>query len=1669
MNTESKELYINMGNDIPVWNDLYTYEEQDDDVKQFWENEAKKLTDGVTINGVFIHPWLYWHINFWKMMVDKGMDRVPGNSELRDNEWMFAEFLKQAEEENKGIFMFGCRRFGKALLNSEVLYLEDREKYIGDIVVGDRIYDDRGKLSEVIGVYPQGKVTTYRVVFEDGRNVICCGNHVWKVKVNGQWSPRPLKSIISLDYTKLSIPIGDAVEYATRKLPIAPSAYGSMIAAYLSGYDVDIYFDKYASKKYLRSSPDQKKRFIESFIVSMNSVVTGEEEIDIPYVDKDVIQFVQKMFWSFGWYAKFDGKKLILSANKKELKIRSISVYGKELATCITVDNNSHLFLTTNYIVTHNTAVMSSLLARNATMTYNLVHNVIGSSKEDLASMGEYLEFGLDHLPPFLSINRTGNDWSKEVIMGTRSMSNQRDIHARIRIMNVDDGKSRGSLKTAGGTPYTSIYDEVGKFPVLGAWLAGRPAHMMNGRMRGICLMSGCCCAGTIVYKANGEPCKIEDLKPEDGIVGFDDMSSKAISQDITWMKPPAEKECYRITTKRGRTLECSGDHPILTVVNKRSGKIRYKGTDFRRADSLKPGRNICISDGVDIWGNERMFDPYLVGLLIGDGSYGIDKTPIISTSDDEVYDYIQSRYECCIEKQYKTKVGKNYREIRIKGICHELRKLGIYGQTKKSKTLPLDIHSYRREDVVLMLRGYFDADATFYSNEETGLHRISVCSCNKDILEEVVSVLFKFGIHGKVNYITSRNPRDRSIILDSYICNISDKISMMKFCDIIGTGIKYRSEKLILIRKFSSDFSTNGSIRSKHIDGVIVDKIDKIEYIGIKPVYNLTASNTHTYIANGIITHNTGGNVEKSQDAQKIMNSPDEYGFIIMNYDLLNKRTSNPTWRICKSGCFVPAQMSHAYAKKETTLDEYLKVDNAPGLKKIKIKVSDFDKNTEIIKGKLNELVKKDRSLFVQERMAFPLSIDDCFLNANVNRFPVEDALIHKSRLLEEGRPGKTVDIYQTDGMKMGYHFSDKQLASYPFGGGNIDAPVVIYEDPPENGGIFDFTYVSGCLLPGSEILTKKGWVNIELLSMDDSIIDKEGKPVELLCQMFFEKKDTDAYIVEMTGTARKIRVTHEHPFYISEDRVKKGKISEDQFNFDYNEICNIKEKSWTKYPNIYKEEIDIDNQFMINGIDFSMDLWWLVGLWVGDGSFMCNETCITVSKKEEYILDRLVGICNDIFHVEYNICKNGSCNNFYIKSKELTNWLMLNFGKGADGKYIPEWAKRMKHEFKISLIHGYFESDGCVFVNKIGYATTEFVSINLPLLESLQHILFSIGVISSVSMMRKEGKMIIEGREVNTKNCYHLRIAHHYSRKLEVLFSENGASDCEKMKKLSAAKPIGNRKNKGMFFSKDEKYIYIQIRSIKKFKYSGIVYNLHDTEHNYLLMNLVSKNCDPYKSDKADTDSLGAFYVLKRHVRINDPFAYRIVASYISRPPSSDDFCRNCEILQEAYGAKCLMENADRMYEMYLSRRNKELMLLEDGEKLAGKIIRAGARQNNKLGLSPTVPNQRMLFNTVLQYCWEEEVIGYDDDGNEITQKGIYRIPDIELLDEIISFGPGVNTDRIIAFGHALLLAKYYDDMGYMPESTTHKENEKKRERRRVEQVKGFSVRRHNPFKIR
>lgn len=902
----SPEFYVNMKNP-PVWNDLFGWEDQDDDVKQFFKEEAYKVKYGVTINGTFIPPWLYWHVNFFPVFQDlPNGERVPAISRLRDNEWFFAEMYQRARMEKKGLGMFGTRRFGKALLDSELIYTPHGSKKIGFADIGDIIYGDDGKLTTIVGVYPQGFVDTYKVTFEDGRSVVCCGQHQWKVKYHGDYKVMNTMGIIHSDFSKMTIDIGEAVDFPERRWLISPQLMGSLAASFLCGATDRIFeLSKKEMDDVIYSSKKQKELFISSFMKIACGISTGDDRFKVVYKSEYIISFVRRIFWSMGYYCVMDGDDMYISKTHNRLRISDIDYYGKYKATCIEVDNKSHQFLATNFVVSHNTTIMSSLLQMNATMTIGLSHSVVGFSDSDLSNIGEYCEYGLDHVHPFFRINRTKTDWSSGVTLGKRMSNGVRDIHAIISIANINMGRKTSTQKTAGLTPATAIFDEVGKGPIKKPYTAAMPSY---------------------------------------------------------------------------------------------------------------------------------------------DTPYGWRLSPILA---------------------------------------------------------------------------------------------------------------------------------------------------------------------------------------------------------------------------------GTGGEVELSKDAQEMFSDPETYNLLVMDWDILNRRAmKGKTWKERKWAMFVPGQMANSGVKRTIGLGDYLGKPDDKKLNKIKIDATDFDASTNKLNEERKKLSTKDRVAYTSHTMFYPFTIDDCFLSSSQNLFPVEYAIKHKNDLLESGQySGMLCDVFLESGNKLGTTKSNKQLAGFPFSGGVIDAPVQIFEMPQSNR-FDDFIYVAGQ---------------------------------------------------------------------------------------------------------------------------------------------------------------------------------------------------------------------------------------------------------------------------------------------------------------------------------------------------------------------------------------------DPYKQAKSDTPSLGSFYIFKRRVGIRDPYAYRIVASYVSRPSSIDQFCRTCEVLQKGYGAICLMENADQMYEQYLNRKSgmPASFFLFAGEAIANKYVKAGSRQNSKLGLYPTPGNQNLLFSCVVDYCWQDFVIGYDDStGLDITVKGIELIDDIALLDEIIQYKPGLNVDRIIAFGHALVLARYFDDNNYMPKSKIDEMNNARKE---------------------
>lgn len=121
----SNEMFINMKpSDIPPWDESRHFFEQEKSTIQFWEEEMRKIRNGINVLGYHISPWLYWHLNhFMLTYIDEDTgDKVTKQPVFRDNEYYFNEMYQKAKEHGRcGLFMYGTRRFSKSVIESSFI------------------------------------------------------------------------------------------------------------------------------------------------------------------------------------------------------------------------------------------------------------------------------------------------------------------------------------------------------------------------------------------------------------------------------------------------------------------------------------------------------------------------------------------------------------------------------------------------------------------------------------------------------------------------------------------------------------------------------------------------------------------------------------------------------------------------------------------------------------------------------------------------------------------------------------------------------------------------------------------------------------------------------------------------------------------------------------------------------------------------------------------------------------------------------------------------------------------------------------------------------------------------------------------------------------------------------------------------------------------------------------------------------------------------------------------------------------------------------------------------------------------------------------------------------------------------------------------------------------
>lgn len=169
-----------------------------------------------------------------------------------------------------------------------------------------------------------------------------------------------------------------------------------------------------------------------------------------------------------------------------------------------------------------------------------------------------------------------------------------------------------------------------------------------------------------------------------------------------------------------------------------------------------------------------------------------------------------------------------------------------------------------------------------------------------------------------------------------------------------------------------------------------------------------------------------------------------------------------------------------------------------------------------------------------------------------------------------------------------------------------------------------------------------------------------------------------------------------------------------------------------------------------------------------------------------------------------------------------------------------------------------------------------------------------------------------------------------------------------------------------------------------------------------------------DPVAQDKDKKNittkhSLGCLYVYERVNNFTPSRGDILVAMYIGRPETLDEYNEQLLRVTEMYNAECMFENNTGDVEKYFLKNKKHHLLADEPEVTWKKEL-----QSKKSGKKGILMNENRIATAALYYRdWVYMKRGVDEFGNE--KMNLHYIYDLGLLREMIKFNSKGNFDRL------------------------------------------------------
>jgi DNA (cytosine-5)-methyltransferase 1 len=420
-------------------------------------------------------------------------------------------------------------------------------------------------------------------------------------------------------------------------------------------------------------------------------------------------------------------------------------------------------------------------------------------------------------------------------------------------------------------------------------------------------------------------------------------------------------------------------------------------------------------------------------------------------------------------------------------------------------------------------------------------------------------------------------------------------------------------------------------------------------------------------------------------------------------------------------------------------------------------------------------------------------------------------------------------------------------------------------------------------CFVAGTRVLTEGGYKPIESVTLEDRVLTHTGRfqPILNLQQ---KSGATTLYSIDTQYHPHSLHCTEEHPFYA---RIRTRQWDSAKRIYTY----TMSAPEWIPAHTLTKEHftgLPIDTQSIIPTRSYQirtnatstkilsitldqLDQWFMMGYFLGDG-WIEEPTKIRFAinnKDEAYVVGRI----STVLPITDKLCDTGQCRKFGC-ANELWASILKDFGKYSHGKCVPEWVQTSPKEYIQEFLRGYQTADGCINPSSKGLKDhhIQFTTVSPAIAYGIQRLYLKLGQLCSITYHPMPPTCVIQGRTVNQRSTYKLRILLNRQR-LSASFLENS-------------------------------YAWFKIQGVTHYETEPqTVYNFEvETDNSYCVENTIVHNCQPFsiagKQEGFDDERSNVFWKILAIIDHHTPRC--VVLENVKNLVSHDDG-RTFEIIKK------------------------------------------------------------------------------------------------------------------------------------------------------------------------